>query len=377
MMTINEKWKAADLLSITEMRDKTEKTRKTIQETMDQTKGYFDYKERNIYGTGYAQGEDERLPEKDIWGLYKTIKTAPLREFLAKSGTTGIAGAAYLVPTKIYQTLFDSSVESDVVAAISVAMVPAEQIGGTTMNVDIAVDGSYLPKKYSSGGSMPTETMRTTQATLDFSTSWGINFKIANDLIEDAQFDVIEMHLRNAGREMGEYASNEALTILSTAPDGDGTLNASVSGNANETKFHGGTTMDIERAIAGNVVDGYISDTCVLTHGAALHSVFATSGLAGNDSPLWGNFITGGWPTSMAGMNIVYSDVSVLTNAKAGDDLLTIVFDKDYAMLSGRKRWLRIENYSDPVRDLVGATITARQDSVTLYKDSIFVITET
>jgi len=79
----------------------------------------------------------------------------------------------------------------------------------------------------------------------------------------------------------------------------------------------------------------------------------------------------------MAGMNIVYSDCSVLTNAKVGTDLLTIVFDKDYAMLSGRKRWLRIENYSDPVRDLVGATITARQDSVTLYKDSIFVITET
>ena len=37
---------------------------------------------------------------------------------------------------------------------------------------------------------------------------------------------------------------------------------------------------------------------------------------------------------------------------------------------------LRIENYSDPVRDLVGATITCRQDSVTVYNDSICKITE-
>ena len=224
---------------------------------------------------------------------------------------------------------------------------------------------------------MPTETIQTTQATLDFSTPWGINFKITNDLIEDAQFDVIEMHLRNAGREMGEYASNEALTVLKTGTDGDGTVNASATGNADETKFTGGTTSDIEGAMIGNFTDGYVSDTCVLTHGAALHSVFNTSGLVGNDSALQNQFVTGGWPTQMAGMNIVYSDVNTLTNSKAGTDLVTIVFDKDYALLSGRKRWLRIENYSDPIRDMVGATITARQDSVSVYNDSIYVLTET
>jgi len=76
-------------------------------------------------------------------------------------------------------------------------------------------------------------------------------------------------------------------------------------------------------------------------------------------------------------MNIVYSDVDTLTNDGVMDNLVTVVFDKDYALLSGRKRWLRIENYSDPIRDLVGATVTARQDSVTIYDDSIAVITET
>jgi HK97 family phage major capsid protein len=363
------------MISIQEMVNKTETTAKQVKEQLEH--GFFDYQHTNLWGTGYDQDPRDRVKPAVVKEVWDTVKNAPLREFLAKSGTTGIAGAAYLIPTKIYQVMYDSSVEADVVADISMAVVPAEQIGGTTMNVDIAVDESYLPKKYSSGGAMPTETIQTTQATLDFSTPWGINFKITNDLIEDAQFDVIEMHLRNAGREMGEYASNEALTVLKTATDGDGTVNTGTTGDANETKWLGATTFDIVDALNANFTDGYVSDTCVLTHGAALHSVFSTSGLVGNDSALWNSYMMGGWPTQMGGMNIVYSDVNTLTNSKVGDNLITIVFDKDYALLSGRKRWLRIENYSDPIRDMVGATITARQDSVSVYNDSICVMTET
>lgn len=362
------------MLSITEMRDKTEPTLKQVKEQLEH--GYFDYNETNLWGTGYKQEPKDRLKPAIVKEVWDTIKAAPLREFLGHVGSTR-AGAAYLIPTKIYQIMYDSAVEADIVADISIAMIPAEQIGGNTMNVDIAIDESYLPKKYSSGGAMPTETIATEQATLDFSTPFGINFKITNDLIEDAAFDVIEMHLRNAGREMGEFASNEALIVMKASTDGDGTVNSGATGNADETKFTGGTTNDILTAMNGNLTDGFVSDTCVLTHSAALHSVFNTSGLVGNDSELYNKFIVGGWPTQMAGMNIVYSDVSTLTNSKAGTDLVTIVFDKDYALLSGRKRWLRIENYSDPIRDMVGATITARQDSVSIYNDSVFVMTET
>ena len=90
-----------------------------------------------------------------------------------------------------------------------------------------------------------------------------------------------------------------------------------------------------------------------------------------------------GYPSRLAGLNLVYSEVPALsyalgvTTGNAYEDLNSYVIDKDYALLSGRKRWLRIENYSDPVRDLVGATVTMRQDSVTVYNDSICRIRET
>jgi len=57
-------------------------------------------------------------------------------------------------------------------------------------------------------------------------------------------------------------------------------------------------------------------------------------------------------------------------------DCVTLIFDRDNALVTGRKRWMMVNNYADPVRDLAGCTITARQDSVTLYDDAIYVLTE-
>jgi len=349
---------------------------KSIMEMLD--RGYFDNDEVNLWGTGLLQKEQRIAPMKpaDREALFESVRNIPLREFLARSGTTGIAGAIYLIPTKVYQTLYDSAKKPDITADISSIMLGPEQIGGTTMNIDIEVDDQYVPKKYQSGGQLPVETMQTTQATLNFTEGFGINFKIANDLIEDSQFDVIEMHLRNAGKEMGEMASNEAVTILISAPDGDGTANAAASGDSQNTKFFGGTTAGITTAIMGNLDDGFVSDTLLTTHHAALHSIFATAGTTSNESDIWNKFTNGGWPTQIGGLNIVYNDTAYMWNTSAVR-AFTCVFSKQYAMLTGRKRWLRIENYSDPVRDLTGATVTSRQDSVTIYKDANYTITET
>jgi len=274
--------------------------------------------------------------------------------------------------------MFDSAVQADVCADISIAMIPPDQIPGQAMRVAIAKDDSYAVKKMSSGGKMSTETIETVKSDFDFTTIMYINFMISNDLIEDAQFDVIEMHLRNAGREMGEQASVEALTILSTAPDGDGDLNAANTTTAATTKWTGDTTMDIETAMLANLTDGFLSDTIAVCHSSMLHSIYST--VPNYGQPWMGSILGsreggGGWPTQIMGMNIVYSDCSVLCPA-GGITNVTCVFAKDYGILTGRKRWLRIEKYSDPIRDLVGATITSRQDSVSVYKDAICTITE-
>jgi len=347
---------------------------KTILEQLEH--GYFDNDEANLWGAGWLQKEQRVTPMKqaDREKIFESVRKIPLREFLARSGTTGIAGAIYLIPTKVYQTIFDSAAGPDIVADISSMVLGSDQIGGTTMTVDIEVDGQYVPKKYVSGGQLPTETIQTLTSTLNFTEGFGINFRIANDLIEDSQFDVVEMHLRNAGKEMGEFASNEAATILASAPDGDGTKNTGAA-EASNTYFVGGATNDVNDAIIANLDDGFVSDTLLTTHHAALHSILQTSGTQYNEADLWSRYVNGGWPTQIGPLNIVYNDTAYMWHTSAVR-ASTVVFTKEKSLLTGRKRWLRIENYSDPVRDLVGATVTARQDSVTIYKDSIYEIIE-
>lgn len=348
--------------------------------------GYFDYDEFNIFGTGAIQKEQriEEMKQDDREAIMESVRKIPLREFLAKSGTTGIAGAAYLIPTKIYTTLFDSAVEEDRVAWLSIGgnIIGADQIGGTTMKVDIAEDASYVVKPFSSGGQLATETIKTVQATLDFSTTYGINFRITNDLIEDSQFDLIEMHVRNAGREMGEYANYLALSVLKTATDGDGTVNGGASGNANETKFAGGTTTDLVKLHQLIHNDGYTPNKIVSTMEAWYHSLITTAFISSSTySEPWAyNSIVEGAAKRMLGCDVWWSKSAALYTLESDgtwDDCVSIMFDDRYALLTGRKRWLRIENYSEPVRDLVGAAITMRQDSVTVYDDSIGVVTET
>jgi len=265
------------------------------------------------------------------------------------------------------------AVQTDIVPAISKAVLGPEAIPGTTLKVDIAVDGAYIFNESSSGAIAPTETIKTVQATLDLTPVYTINFRIGNDLIEDSKFDLISMHVSEAGRQAGERASTLAATILYTAPDGDGTVNAIVSGQAYSTWIAGGTT-GVEDAITANLTDGFAPDTMLVTHKAMLYKIVGSGGAAGNaGDALTASWLMGGWPSKIGCLNMVYSDIDYLNTAAAK----AVVFTKEYGILTGRKRWLRVENYSEPVKDLTGAVVSFRQDSISLYKDAICTYTET
>lgn len=72
------------------MRDKTTSTAKQVKKQLEH--GFFDYNHTNLWGTGYDQTPEDRLKPAVVKEVWDTVKNAPLREFLAKSGTTGIAG---------------------------------------------------------------------------------------------------------------------------------------------------------------------------------------------------------------------------------------------------------------------------------------------
>jgi hypothetical protein len=368
------------MLSLQEIfsKDLVKETIVDVKRAMDSSTdhGYFDHYEQNLYGTGINQDPKKALNESKAAQLRETLSTVPLREFIASSGTTGISGAYYLIPQKVHTELYTSAVDEDHCAEISKMMLGPDAIDGSSVNIDVIVDESYRPHKFSSGGSIPEEEFATVQATLT-PISWGINLNIGNDLIEDSQFEIMAMMIQQAGREMGEYATNEALTILGTAPDGDGTLNSGLSGDSGLTRWDGASTTDIDDAINGITADGFTPSILVTSRNVWRNEIAQTIGNQYNEALTEDRFLTSGWPTRIAGMDIIFTNCDYTTNSKAFTEQKTVLADKAFALVTGRKRWLRIENYAEPVMDLVGATVTARQDSVTLYKDSIFTITET
>ena len=89
------------MIGLQEMKRRLEKPDNTepakqVLEMLD--KGIFDYDEVNIFGTGIGAGgsrhseKQKAIKPADYAELKESIKNIPLREFLASSGTTGIAG---------------------------------------------------------------------------------------------------------------------------------------------------------------------------------------------------------------------------------------------------------------------------------------------
>ena len=373
------------MLGFQETQALTEKPEyKDLKESLEVMKrqGVFDFDEANCFGTGKIQQEQRITPlgADDQNKVAETIKGVPLRnmikEFLAKSSTTGLSGAAYLIPFKIYQTLATYAASRDIINDVSMAVIPAGEIPGSSIDIDIAKYGSYKPHASSSGGKAVDDEVGFTKATLDFTHPFSINFNIGNDLIEDSQFSLIDVHVRMAGEQMGKESTNRILAVMKLTSDGDGTLNTVSSVGSGATplaKLDAGQTQVV---LAFEVLPdswlsaywtmklGPLKDTTYFPAGST--STWRESILHHEDPKLWG----------LKWVECNHPSMATTVTSGLPAQSMSFEFCKEYSYISGRKRWLRMENYSDPVRDLVGAVISARQDTKSVYNESVAYLQE-
>ena len=362
--SVSPKGLGEKMYSIQEMIEKSETQIKSIKHALDS--GSYHPEEASIF-----DGQKASV----VRTLQESLRNIPLSEFLGKSGTAGIAGAAYMVPEKVHDLLIMSAKRTDLCELIGY-VVPSWQ--GGDLVVPIVKDEALRPRKGSGGGGTATGTKLSSEKATLSPVKFDMALEVDNEMIEDSNYGLIEWLIRNAGRGMGYLASEMALGVLIAAPDGDGTLNASATGDADETLMTGGATADIEDALTGIGDDEFIANTLITTPESWSHSIASDAGAAGY-------IITEGADGFHA--RLCELDVFKHTSPQlhdptdpVGDPMtacINVIFDRYNAILTGRKRWLTIENYSDPIKDLAGAVVSSRQDSVTLYKDAIYVLTET
>lgn len=342
-----------------------------VQKTVDQRKEI-----RRVLGGGTFHPNDASILKNqkpaDYLTLKESLRNISLAEFLGK-GT--VAGANYLIPDKLYDTLIFYSKETDLVPLISADV--AERWRGGDLKVAITYDNSYKPKAFASGGQLATETVATETATLT-PKSFGIGIQIGQDLIEDANWSMVEWHTRQAAKAMGEYATDLALTVLKTAPDGIGTKNAITTATADTTIY-----TELFQAIDDLCEDKWVANTLLTGVEPLEHTILTDTNTTGVQYHLP---IQMSMPTEGFDFKLLNLDVKIATDDQLHDSTddegavwttcVSVVFDRNNALLTGRKRWMQIGNYANPIADLFGAVVTGRQDSVSLYKDAICVITE-
>lgn len=364
------------MLSIQEIVDKTKEQRKRIKYAVEGF-GYY-HPDINVRNEGKASIIDG-LTYAEARAVTDSIRAIPLKEFLAKSGSAGIQGAAYLVPAKAHDLLVNYSEETDKVPTISALMLADWK--GDEWTLSVADDATYRPQAFSSGGKLPEMEVDATQVTMNFTMDrkLGINISVGSNLLEDVtDYDLVEWHIREAAKAFGREATDRALTVLLTGTDGVGTLNSSATGDADETMLTGGTTSDIVMATRKLNDDRFIADTLICTGEAWGHSISMHATPTGWDQMPPAE----GFHTKIGILDVLLSTCPSLHASTdladaAFTDCISLIYSRGNALATGRKRWLRLEQYADPVSDLVGAVVVGEQDSVTLYNDSIYKLTET
>lgn len=371
--------------NLSEILTKTSGNRKEIERNMDATKGGFHPEEASIYSG---------LKAADQAGIMETLQKVSLRELVTKlglkeylghsgaltTGTTGAAGANYLIPDKIYSELFENARCEDITPLVSNML----DTPGSYLKINVEKDGTFIPHFVASGGEAPDETLDTAQETIT-PRVFNINIAVTNEMIEDSLFDQMETHVRIAGKAMGEFSTKMCLfpamddeRATATTYRVEGAYNAAGTGGAAAFAY-----SDVLEAEGENATDGFTTTHCIIP---PIGPETLLVGVAGNPwdlEKIQAIDLKANPITSMFGIDIIrvkhmtIADVPVAVQWYSG--LYTghwhaIALNKTYGIQTVRKRWLKIENYSDPIKDLVGAVVSARQGHLIAYADAVCMI---
>jgi len=354
------------MLSLQEIKDKASPQLQSIEEFMDKN-GFIDQSCHAMLTRGLKRSIQREISE--------TLRKVTLREMLQHpaglaTGTASVTGSPYLIPVWLSGKLYSTIQFQDIVPLISADMVEAAGLTGKV---------NFASTQIGETGAHETPLL-TGQASYSLKRV-AVPLAITSDMLEDNEYGLMETAVRYASTAIARIGNYWALTDLAAAEDGIGESNSTGAG-ADET-----TLADVKTGYEDMADDNFKADTIIITNEAWQHSVSVSN------TALYIPEVT--WPLPSPGFDFRFWTMDGLINnssalctragirddqvagAGAMTDCKTILFTRAVALVTLRKNWLRVENYVDPVKDLAGAVVSGRQDSVTVNKYAIAVLTET
>jgi len=287
--------------------------------------------------------------------IYGALRNVTLREILG--GGTGSDFMSYLIPTKIYQVLLDAFRDTDLSPEIVGLNIP--QFEGGTIQVVWGLVDKMRPVWFEEPGGPPVITEAVNRASLS-PKPFGMNIGITQSMIEDSQFDIMEYHIRAAGKEMGAFVTRHVISQLWSGYDSS---NNAVTGGSGAI-----TVANVLNAIALVEAQGGSADTFI-GHSEQKYDLAADTTTL-NLALQWKEDVSGKYEMdSFLGLNWFWRRKET-TNGLVDSSTsryFALVFEKDKGAALAWKRPLTISNYDAPRESLKGAVVTARMVANALH----------
>jgi len=293
---------------------------------------------------GKAGNADKTKMLSDKWfekSVGKEIHT------LLQSEATAITDST-LVQEEVYNTVVEGAEPFKCMREVT----PTVNVDSYSLRVVLGQSGTYADQ-IAEGQSINIDTQTYDKEDITIN-KYGTRPLITNELIEDSLFDIVELELKKAGARL-ENKLNRVILAAILANVSTNTLNPAGPHIA---------VSDIARAVSLVKKQNYLPDILV-THPTAEGYLLQDSNLAYVSYAGQSNSLTSGSIPKLMGLTpytCTATDAASPTwdDTTAGSDVTALVLSKDDLGMLGMRRDLAVEQYDDPIHDLIGISCTMR-----------------
>lgn len=275
-----------------------------------------------------------------------------LKEYLSTG--TGTEGSL-LIPRKILPTLIEESTKMLIPRELAAIYIGPGEIPNSSIDINRVVENKMDVRAVAEGAEVPLD--QTEYNNLNVKPKkYGVAIRITREMLEDANFNLLQHNIMIAGRRFAENENSLVITALDAAAN-------TVSGGAAIT------IANITRSIqyledADKTPTDFVVGFEVLNDLRNIDT-FVEFQKVGNTEMLQRGFLG-----TIYGLNVI----RVSTNAGM-TTTSSYVLDRDYAYVIVEKRPITVENFDLVTFDMTGAVITQRIDVQPLRTNAIAKIT--
>lgn len=272
-------------------------------------------------------------------------KVVNARELLVSEGVQ----ASGLIPTEVYATVIEGSEPAKCMRNV----LPIYTMTKKVEVVPLGITGTYAPEIVE-GTEITMNEERPTLLTFT-AKKYGGRPMITREMVNDCTYDVIARNINKQGLRIENTLNQLALSAVLEA-----------SGTASDCGGSGATPLAFTAAAVGGVVNKGFQATDIIYHPTmygAILSAFTSLSTNTGDA-----IVRTGKLGPMFGCNSWVCGVTDTSSTYVwgwGTDnyVGALVIDRNAAGGIGMREDIMIENYRDPVRDLVGMNVLARFDA--------------